>query len=421
MHLAAEARSLRDGTTIFASPLLPGTKWEATHDPHGYEPGRQFTDELTTPFLRKVLAWRHVHRFEPAGPTSTRMIDTVDTRIPDLAGAVSRTLAYRGRQLAGDLAAHTRLSPAGSEPLTVAVTGSSGLVGSALTGYLTTGGHRVVRLTRTPLPPGSGGRLWNPFDPDPELLAGVDALVHLAGAPIAGRFSAAHKQLVRDSRVGPTRRLAELAARSGVRVMACASAVGFYGPDRGDEVLTEESEPGRGFLAQLVSDWEHAADPARLSSPSTTRVVNVRTGLVQSPAGGLLRPLRMLFSAGLGGRFGNGKQWAPWIGIDDLLDVYLRCLIDDRLEGPVNAVAPNPVTNAAYTATLAHVLRRPAAVPVPGRVPALLLGREGASEFALAGQRAVPAKLVAAGHTFRYPDLEPALRHVLGRTKDGIV
>jgi uncharacterized protein (TIGR01777 family) len=244
------------------------------------------------------------------------------------------------------------------------------------------------------------------------LLDGVDAVVHLAGRSIAGRFDPAHKREVRDSRLGPTRRLAEVAARAGAPVFVSASAIGFYGADRGDEELTEASERGDGFLADLVAGWEAACDPARQAG---ARVVSVRTGIVQSPSGGTLRLLRPLFLAGLGGRLGDGHQWMSWIGIDDMVDAYLRALVDPSLSGPLNAVAPEPVRNSDYTRILASVLRRPAGLPVPPIGPSLLLGAEGAKELARASQRVVPAKLQASGHVFRYPVLEAALRHVLGR------
>jgi uncharacterized protein len=236
-------------------------------------------------------------------------------------------------------------------------------------------------------------------------------VIHLAGASIAGRFTDSHRKAIRDSRIGPTRRLAEAAARSGT-VLISASAVGFYGYDRGDETLTEDSERGDGFLADVVADWEDATAPAEQAG---VRVVQVRTGIVQSPRGGTLRLMRPLFSAGLGGRLGSGRQWMSWIGIDDLIDVYYRALWDTSLAGPVNAVAPQPVRNADYTRTLAHVVRRPAVLPVPSLGPKLLLGAQGARELACASQRVLPARLGHTAHRFRQPDLETALRHLLGR------
>ena len=353
------------------------------------------------------MRWRHTHDFEDVGDNRTRVIDRVETPVP---GAALRPMfVYRHRQLADDLGSHREAAEHGLAPATVAITGSSGLVGSALAAFLSTGGHRVIRLVRGAAK--DGERQWNPDDPDPELLAGVDAVIHLAGASIAGRFTDSHRKAIRDSRIGPTRKLAEAAARART-VLISASAIGYYGYDRGDDTLTEDSERGDGFLADVVADWEDATAPAREAG---VRVVNVRTGIVQSPRGGTLKLMRPLFSAGLGGRLGDGRQWLSWIGIDDLIDVYHRALWDTALSGPVNAVAPQPVRNTEYTRTLAHVLHRPAVLPVPPLGPRVLLGQQGARELALASQRVTPDKLSQSGHQFRQPDLEQALRHLLGR------
>lgn len=405
VRVVEEAGSLDRGRAVLALP--GGLRWAAVHRPDGYEEGRQFVDELATPVLRSALRWRHTHRFDPEDG-ATRLTDTVETRVP---GRILREMfAYRARQVAGDLAAQRALNPS-DRRLTVAVTGSGGLIGTALCSFLSTGGHRVVRLVRSG-PTTPSARRWDPSDPAPALLDGVDAVVHLAGESIAGRFSADHKTAVRDSRIEPTRRLATVAGRCGVGVFVSAAAIGIYGPHRGDEVLTEDTERGDGFLADLVADWEAATEPA---ASAGARVVRVRTGIVQSPAGGALRLQRLLFEAGLGGRLGDGRQWMAWIGIDDIVDVYLRAVLDPALEGPVNAVAPGIVRNDEFTSTLARVLRRLAVLPVPRFGPQLLLGREGAAEVADASQRVVPAKLESLGHTFRYPELESALRHVLGR------
>ena len=405
--VAREATSLEDGTAVLS---LPGPlEWVAQHEPDGYEAGRRFRDRLTTPVLASLLRWTHTHRFDDEGATRTRVTDRVDSRVPEW--MLREMFGYRTRQLAGDLAAHRDY---GRAPLTVAVTGSSGLIGTALCAFLSTGGHRVVKLVRGASPSSPDDvRSWDPSDPAPDLLDGIDAVVHLAGRPIGGRFSPAHKAQARDSRVGPTGKLAQLASKAAVEVFVSASAIGYYGPERGDELLTESSERGDGFLADLVADWE--ADAHRAQS-GTTRVVTVRTGIVQSPRGGVMKLQRPLFELGVGGRLGSGRQWTPWIGIDDLLDIYLRAICDPQLSGPVNAVAPGIVRNDEYSKILARVLRRPALFPVPALGPAFLLGREGASELALASQRVIPEKLEGAGHRFRHPDLEHALRHLLGKT-----
>ena len=349
--------SLRDGRAVL---LLPGgVRWVADHQPDGYNPPHQFVDQLVSAGLSSVLPWRHAHMFsaegEAEGENETRVTDDVQTPVP--AAALRQMFAYRHRQLAADLATLRCARLHRSEPLTVAVTGSGGLVGTALAALLGTGGHRVIRLVRQPAA-GAGERQWQPGQPGPELLAGVDAVVHLAGVGIAGRFTPAHKQAVRDSRIGPTRRLAELAAgmTDGPRTFVSASAIGYYGADRGDEILGEDSPRGHDFLADAVAAWEAATAPA---AEAGLRVVQVRTGIVQTPKGGTLRLLFPLFEAGLGGRLGSGRQWLSWIGIDDLADIYLRALVDPGLSGPVNAVAPDPVRNLDYTRVLASVLRRP--------------------------------------------------------------
>jgi len=299
--------------------------------------------------------------------------------------------------------------------LTVAVTGSSGLVGQALTSLLGISGHQVLRLVRR-APASPDERRWRPDDPDPDLLDGVDALVHLAGESIAGRFTEAHKRAVRDSRAGPTGKLAELVAREGPQTFVSASAIGYYGADRGDDELTEDAECGDGFLADVVTEWEAATSPA---ASAGARVVTVRTGIVQSPNGGTLQLFRPLFLAGLGGRLGSGAQWMSWIDLDDLAEIYLRALLDASLAGPVNATAPEPVRNREYTATLGRVLRRPTLLPVPPFGPRLLLGAQGARELALASQRVVPRRLLTLGHEFRRPRLEQCLRYQLNRPTTG--
>jgi len=415
VRVLSEASSLRDGQAVLGLP--GGLRWTAVHQPAGYDPPHAFTDELASP----LLSWRHLHQFSVAGERATLVTDTIETPLP--ARVLRPMLVYRHRQLAADLAALARSRDISADPVTIAITGSGGLIGTALTALLTTGGHQVIRLVRR-LPRHAGERYWRPEDPDPELLDGVDAVIHLAGASIGGRFTAERKAEIRDSRILPTRRLAELASarraktsqeRDGqdtLKAFVTASAIGIYGPDRGDEVLTEDSPRGEGFLADVVTDWEDAARPAAAAG---IRTVQVRTGIVQTPRGGMLRLLSPLFEAGLGGRLGSGKQWLAWIGLDDLLDVYRRAVLDAELSGPVNAVAPEPVRNEDYTRALASVLHRPALLPVPGLGPRLLLGQEGAREIAQASQYVRPERLIGAGHEFRQPELEGALRHLFGR------
>jgi len=396
---------------VFAWHARPGA---ITRLAPPWQPARVIHESLESLPLSAVLPWRHTHEFSPVGEQATLVTDVVDTPLP--ARALRSMFVYRHRQLAGDLAALARARMICPDMLTIAVTGSGGLIGTALTALLSTSGHRIIRLVRRP-PQHAGERYWRPEDPSPDLLNGVDAVIHLAGASIGGRFTPERKNEIRESRILPTRLLAELAAAiapQGLRAFVSASAIGLYGPDRGEEILTEASPRGEGFLADVVADWEDATTPAAAAG---IRTVRVRTGIVQTPRGGMLRLLSPLFEAGLGGRLGSGKQWLAWIGLDDLLDIYLRAVLDPGLSGPVNAVAPEPVRNIDYTRTLAGVLRRPAMLPVPGFGPRLLLGDEGAREIAQASQYVRPERLIAAGHTFRQPELEGALRHLFGQTE----
>jgi uncharacterized protein len=300
----------------------------------------------------------------------------------------------------------------------VAVTGASGLIGTALVRRLQNEGHRVLRLTRS-RPSGPAQLQWDPMAGrlDRDALAKADAVVHLAAANIGDklRWTARTKREILETRVEGTglvaRTMAELAnGPGGPRVLVCASGAHYYG-DRGDEVLTEASSGGRGFLADVVRQWEAAADPARAAG---LRVVHLRTGPVQDAAGAGLPKQALMFRLGVGGRFGSGRQWLSWIALDDIAGAYLHALAREDLAGPVNAVAPNPVTNAEFTATLARVLRRVAVVHVPAFAPRLVLG-EFADEMLFTSMRVHPARLLATGYRFRFPELEPALRHTLGR------
>jgi uncharacterized protein len=297
----------------------------------------------------------------------------------------------------------------------VAVTGSTGLIGSALVTSLISSGHQVTRLVRGASAPLEEHQIaWDPEAGtiDRAGVRDVDAVVHLAGEPIGGRWTAQRKQRIRDSRVCGTRLLAETLAGmdSGPRTLICGSAIGFYGTDRGDEVLTEESSSGSGFLADVVREWEAAANPARAAG---LRVVHVRTGIVQSPRGGMLGLQLPLFRLGVGGRLGSGQQWMSWITIDDIVGIFTHALFEPGLDGILNGTAPEPVRNAEYTRVLSRVLGRPAILPVPKVGPAMLLGKAGASEMALASQRVLPARTEATGYVFHHRDLETGLRHVL--------
>jgi uncharacterized protein (TIGR01777 family) len=403
VRVIREADDLQHGAAVLRLP--GGVHWVATHE--GYDPPNCFVDRLTSLPLR----WHHTHRFEHEGPAATRVTDIVETPIPER--LLRSMFEYRHRQLMQDLETQRAMREIAPRPLSIGISGSSGLIGRALSALLSSGRHRVIHYVRR-APRNADERRWRPEEPDFAMFEGVDVVVHLAGASIAGRFTEDHKRLVRESRVEPTARLATALTRmpDGPRVLVCASAIGIYGADRGGDELTETSRRGDGTLADLVDDWERALEPAESNG---VRVVRVRTGIVQSPRGGVLKLLRPLFLAGAGGRIGSGRQSFSWIDLDDVADIYYRAIVDDRCCGPINAVAPEPVTNQEYAQTLARVLRRPAIAPVPALFPRLLLGREGADELALASQRVLPGVLNTLCHAFRRSDLESCLRHQLGR------
>lgn len=294
---------------------------------------------------------------------------------------------------------------------TAAVTGAGGLVGRALGRTLTAHGWRVVPLVRRRAHPGEIH--WDPAAGriDAPGLEGLDAVVHLAGEPIGVRWTPARRRRIRTSRVDATRLLAgALAARDRPPpVLITASAVGIYG-NRGDELLTEESPTGEGFLAQLGRDWEAAADPAREAG---IRVVHARFAIVLSPEGGALRQMLLPFRLALGGRLGPGTQWTSWISLPDVVDVLQFLLETPALDGPVNVGSPAPVTNREFARVLGAALHRPAVLPIPSFVLELLFGQM-ARDTLLASQRMVPARLTAAGYTFRHGELMAALRALLG-------
>lgn len=304
--------------------------------------------------------------------------------------------------------------------MNVLLTGSHGMIGSALSPALAAKGHRIVRLIRVPSSPSLDDAVWDPASGhvvDSSRLEGMDAVVHLAGESIAaGRWTPARKARIRESRVLGTRLLAETLVRLSrpPRVLLCASATGYYG-NRGEEVLREESPPGTGFLANLCREWEAAAEPARRAG---MRVVHLRTGLVLSATGGVLPRILPLFRLGLGGPIGSGRQYMSWIAVHDLVSAILHLFTSEGVTGPVNIVTPHPVTNREFTRTLGRVVSRPTPFPVPAFVLRVLFG-EMADDALLVSARVDPAKLRASGYTFRFPDLEPALRVLLGRTGAG--
>ena len=296
----------------------------------------------------------------------------------------------------------------------IAVTGASGLIGHALVARLRLDGRRVRRLGRTPDPKSPDDVPWDPMRGtlDPRQLEGAEAVIHLAGEPIAQRWTGARREAIRESRVRGTELLARAITALDRKpdVLLSGSAVGYYG-DRGDDAVDEESAPGTDFLAGVAREWEAATDAAKAAG---VRVVLLRTGIVLSPHGGALERLLPPFRLGVGGPIGTGRQWMSWIALEDQLRAMQHALATVGLHGPVNLVAPNPVMNAEFAATLGRVLDRPAIVPVPAFALELLYG-EMARSTILAGQRVLPRKLLGSGFHFAHPTLEEALRFELAR------
>lgn len=416
VRLVSPHPGLSDGSRVTlevrTGPLA--STWVARHE--AVQPGRSFVDvQEQGPFSR----WRHTHLFEPT-PGGSALIDRLDCDLPGgplgelaepwLRRKLARTFRYRHAVTAGDLALHGRF--ADRPRLTVAISGASGLIGSALAALLTTGGHRVVRLVRRPAR--AGEIEWDPAAGrlDPAALAEVDAVVHLAGESIAGaRWSPAQQERIRSSRARGTETVARAlaAAPPRPRVLVSASAIGFYG-DRGETQLDESAGPGEGFLPSVARTWEEATAPARAAG---VRTVLARFGIVLTPAGGALAQMTLPFRLGLGAPLGSGRQWMSWISHDDCIGALLHLLLTD-VEGPVNVVAPEAVTNADFTDALGHALRRPTVLPaVPAFALRVLVGGL-ADEGLLGSARVVPSRLQATGYQFRHPSLGPALTHVLG-------
>jgi uncharacterized protein len=293
----------------------------------------------------------------------------------------------------------------------VLISGSSGLLGGALTQSLGADGYEITRLVRKPAS-AAGQIAWDFAQPlAPQSVSGFDAVIHLAGESIASRWTDAKKKAIRDSRVLGTRNIAEALARvaSPPRVFISASAIGFYG-DREDEILREDSASGAsGFLPEVCREWEAAAD---LAVKAGIRTAFLRTGIVLSAKGGALKQMLPPFRMGLGGRIGSGRQWMSWIDLHDETGVIRHILANESVRGPVNSVSPHPVTNAEFAKTLASVLSRPAIFPMPAFAARLIFGQMG-EELLLGSQRVEPAKLVASGYVFQQPDLRQALEQIL--------
>ncbi len=294
----------------------------------------------------------------------------------------------------------------------IVVSGSTGLIGSALTSALTRRGDKVIPLVRRRVAPGEQALAWDPERAtiDRAGLESADAVIHLAGENVFGRWSPAKKQRIYDSRVKGTRLVSDALAglhRPPATLLA-ASAIGYYG-DRGEETVTEDSAPGEDFLAHVARDWEAATAPAIRAG---IRVVNMRTGVVLTTAGGALPKMLPAFRLGLGGPVGSGNQYLSWIVLDDIINAILHLLGNPNLVGPVNMTAPTPLTNRDFAKTLGKVLGRPAVVTVPAFALRIAFGTDGAA-MVQSGQRVLPARLIASAFRFSFREVEPALRHLL--------
>ena len=387
----------------------------------GYQEGRQFQDEQVRGPLGSYL---HTHRFLPHDSGGCRVQDEVVWEPPlgaagELFGnpvvrrGLSRLFPFRHERLKNDLELHRRHGDRAR--IAVAISGASGFLGRALTHFLTSGGHEVVPMVRTKEPAREGFIYWNwkRQEIDREALRLVDAVVHLAGEPLVGiRWTRDKKREILASRVRGTELLARTMAElhDGPKTLVAASGVGYYGT-RGDEILNENSGPGRGFLAQVCQAWEGATSRAERSG---VRVVRIRTGFVLSPAGGALGKLLLPFRLGMGGRIGSGRQYVPWIDLDDHVGIVYHVLMNDQIRGALNLSAPHPVPQATFASVLGRVLGRPTVVPVPDLAVRVLLGEMG-EETLLAGQRPKPLRAEESGYRFLFEGLEESLRYQLGR------
>lgn len=415
---------IRDGARVsLQTKIGPAwVRWDVEH--RDYAEGVRFRDvQLRGPFAQ----WEHLHRMEPVDDGRACVLtDEIRYRLPfgavgRFAGSafvrseLERVFNFRHAVTKADVELLNRHISV--RPMQFLIAGASGLVGRALTVFLRTQGHEVVRLVRRPTT-AADEMFWNPArgELDPHALRGVDVIVNLAGEGIAeGRWTPARKEAILRSRVDATRTLVN--ALGGVKserqrpfLFVSASATGFYG-SRGDEILDEDSSGGRGFLADVCAQWE--AEAVRAEELGV-RVARLRTGVVLTPSGGALAKLLPVFLAGLGGRIGDGRMWMSWISPDDLVGAIYHTVLDRRCDGAVNAVAPKPVTGAQFAASLGKALRRPAVLPAPATAMRFAFG-EMADETLLASARAEPGKLAGAGYVFRHRTIDAALHAMLGR------
>lgn len=412
---------IEPGAAVSLRVPLPGPAaftWDLVHDQ--LEHGDGFVDiQKHGPFR----SWRHEHRFEPSGPNASILDDRLTYSLPfdrltdpivgeRIQDRLDDLFRFRHRRTQIDVARH---AASGLEtPLRIVVSGASGLVGGRLVPFLRAGGHQVFRLVRRQ-PQAPDEIFWDPAKGqiDAPALEGVDAVIHLGGVSIAGgRWTRSRKNAIMESRLDSTRLLATTLAGLDTppSVFVSTSAVGFYG-DGGDTPLTEASPSGDGFLANVCRGWEHEALAA---ADAGIRVVHPRFGVVFAGEGGMLPLLTRVFRSGIGGQLGNGQQYMAWIALDDLIGILFEAITNDTLEGPVNAVSPEIITNREFTSVMGRVLNRPTLMRVPAAAMRLVAGQL-ADELILTSQRVIPARLEATDFQFAYSSLEETLRHEFGR------
>lgn len=383
-----------------------------------------------------LSSWEHTHSFtevtgaESVGSAFTRIDDHIDYSLaPGIlpgstdidATAIEPTLraivTVRGERLLSDLQYHDELAAiSGTERKRILIAGASGTIGTQIAALLSTGGHEVRALVRD-TPRKASEIKWNPDLGilDPNALAWADVVIHLGGATIGTRFSQAARDRIMRSRRDSTKLIVltmeQLPPHRRPEAFICASAIGYYGYDRGDEELSEDTGSGGGFLAEVCRAWEAEAAQAEALG---VRWVSVRTAQVLTALSGPLRLQLPLYLSGLGGRIGDGQQWMSWISLDDIARIYARAAVDPTLSGPVNAAAPQPVRQAEFAQALAGLASMPAFVQTPRLGPEMLLGRQAAQELVLADQRVVPTRLEELGYSFRYPEIRQAMADALG-------
>lgn len=407
---------IKDGAEVrLRQKIGPFTgRWHIRHE--GYLKGRAFSDrQVSGPFKE----WVHHHEFKAVDAVSCDLVDRIVYELPmeSLSGKpagqyvdreLDRAFHYRHNVTRMDLETHPL--PKAKRSLVIALTGATGLIGSSLTAMLQAGGHQVRGISR-----GSAAEIqWNPDGGrlDPDFLEGVDAVIHLAGEPIAQRWTSDARRRILDSRRKGTRLLADTVAglKKPPSVFISISGVNAYGAEQAEPV-TEMSPFGEGFLAEVCREWEGAAEAVDAAG---IRKVIIRSSIVLSPAGGALAKLLPVFRSGLGGPIGKGQRWMSWIAIDDLAALFAHAVLNEEYRGVINAVAPNPVRNDEFTETLAHCLHRPAVTPVPPAVLRLALGQM-ASETVLGDLRVRSERLGELDYRFRFPHLREALGHLLGK------